>query len=179
MKKIEQDTAGSIFRRNWRLIAFVVGLIIVFWLAYILRSVLLPFICGLVLAYLLYPIVSWLERKLPVKSKWLAARRASLIAGLFVVILVVVGVLAFYIATGVASSFSVLVKNAPRYFSQGLQTLRGWLESFQLWLPPEVGQGGVSFPDIGTILGDAMRNAFGTGISYIAGTFGLILGFVA
>jgi predicted PurR-regulated permease PerM len=179
MKKIKQDTAGSILRRNWRLIAFVVGLIIVFWLVYILRSVLLPFICGLVLAYLLLPIVSWLERKLPVKIRWLSARRASLIAGLFIVILVVVGVLAFYIATGVASSFSLLVKNAPQYFSEGLQTLKGWLESFQLWLPPEVQQGGISFQDVGTILGDAMRNAFGKGISYITGTFGLILGFVA
>jgi predicted PurR-regulated permease PerM len=178
MKKIKQDTAGSIFRRNWRLIAFVAGLIIVFWLVYILRSVLLPFICGLVLAYLLLPIVSWLEKKLPVKSRWLSARRASLIAGLFIVILVIVGVLAFYIATGVASSFSILVKNAPQYFSEGLQTLRRWLESFQLWLPPEV-QGGMSFQNIGTILGDAMRNAFGKGISYITGTFGLILGFVA
>jgi predicted PurR-regulated permease PerM len=179
MKKTKQDTAVSVFRRNWRLIAFVVGLIIVFLLVYILRSVLLPFICGLVLAYLLYPIVSWLERKLPVKSRWLSARRASLIAGLFIVILVVVGVLAFYIATGVASSFSLLIKNAPQYFSEGLQTLRGWFESFQRWLPPEVHQGGMTFEDIGTILGDAMRNAFGEGISYISGTFGLILGFVA
>jgi predicted PurR-regulated permease PerM len=179
MKRVNQDTAGNIFRRNWRLIAFVVGLIIVFWLVYILRSVLLPFICGLVLAYLLYPIVSWLERKLPVKSRWLTARRASLIAGLFILILVVVGVLAFYIVTGVASSFSVLIKNAPQYFSEGLQTLRGWLESFQRWLPPELQQGGTSFQDVGTILGNAVRNAFGKGISYVAGTFGLILGFVA
>ncbi len=180
MKKINQDTAGSIFRRNWRLIAFVVGLIIIFWLVYVLRSVLLPFICGLVLAYLLYPIVSWLERKLPGKSRWLSARRGSLIAGLFIIILVVIGVLAFYIVTGVASSFSVLIKNAPQYFSEGFQTLKGWLESFQRWLPPEVQQqGGTGFQDVGTILGNAVRSAFGKGISYISGTFGLIIGFVA
>ena len=173
------DTAGSIFRRNWRLIAFVLGLLITFLLVYILRSVLLPFICGLVLAYLLYPIVSWLERKLPGKSRWLSARRASLIAGLFIIILVVVGVFAFYIVTGVASSFSVLIKNAPQYFSEGFQTLKGWLEGFQRWLPPEIQQAGGGFQDAGTILGNAMRSAFGKGFSYISGTFGLILGFVA
>ena len=173
------DTAGSIFRRNWRLIAFVLGLLITFLLVYILRSVLLPFICGLVLAYLLYPIVSWLERKLPGKSRWLSARRASLIAGLFIIILVVIGVFAFYIVTGVASSFSVLIKNAPQYFSEGFQTLKGWLEGFQRWLPPEIQQAGGGFQDAGTILGNAMRSAFGKGFSYISGTFGLILGFVA
>jgi len=178
MKKIKQDTAGSIFRRNWRLIVFVLGIIITFWLVYIFRSVLLPFICGLVLAYLLHPIVSWLERKLPGKSRWLSARRGSLIAGLFIIILVVVGILAFYIVTGVVSSFSILVKNAPQYFSEGFQTLKGWLEGFQRWLPPEMQQAG-GFQDAGTILGNAMRSAFGKGFSYISGTFGLILGFVA
>ena len=179
MKRTKQDTAGSIFRRNWRLIVFVLGIIIAFWLVYILRSVLLPFICGLVLAYLLYPIVSWLERKLPVKSRWLSTRRTSLIAGIFIIILVIVGILAFYIVTGVVSSFSILIKNAPQYFSEGLHTLRGWLEGFQQWLPPELQQAGGSFQDVGTILGNAMRSAFGKGISYISGTFGLILGFVA
>ena len=140
----------------------------------------LPFICGLILAYLLYPIVSWLERRLPGKSRWLSARRASLIAGLFIIILVVVGMLAFYIITGVVSSFSILLKNAPQYFSEGLQTLRGWLEGFQRWLPPEIQQQvGGSSQDVGTILGNALRSAFGKGISYISGSFGLILGFVA
>ena len=140
----------------------------------------LPFICGLVLAYLLYPIVSWLERRLPGKSRWLSARRASLIAGLFIIILVVVGLFTFYIITGVVSSFSILLKNAPQYFSEGLQTLRGWLEGFQRWLPPEIQQQvGGSSQDVGTILGNALRSAFGKGISYISSSFGLILGFVA
>jgi len=168
------------FKRQWRLITVILGIIIIFLLLYVFRSVMLPFICGLVLAYLLYPIVSWLERRLPGKSRWLSARRASLIAGLFIIILVVVGMLAFYIITGVVSSFSILLKNAPQYFSEGLQTLRGWLEGFQRWLPPEIQQQvGGSSQDVGTILGNALRSAFGKGISYISGSFGLILGFVA
>jgi len=168
------------FKRQWRLIIVILGIIIIFLLLYVFRSVMLPFICGLVLAYLLYPIVSWLERRLPGKSRWLSARRASLIAGLFIIILVVVGLFTFYIITGVVSSFSILLKNAPQYFSEGLQTLRGWLEGFQRWLPPEIQQQvGGSSQDVGTILGNALRSTFGKGISYISGTFGLILGFIA
>ena len=168
------------FKRQWRLITVILGIIIIFLLLYVFRSVMLPFICGLILAYLLYPIVSWLERRLPGKSRWLSARRASLIAGLFIIILVVVGLFTFYIITGVVSSFSILLKNAPQYFSEGLQTLRGWLEGFQRWLPPEIQQQvGGSSQDVGTILGNALRSAFGKGISYISSSFGLILGFVA
>jgi predicted PurR-regulated permease PerM len=168
------------FKRQWRLIIVILGIIIIFLLLYVFRSVMLPFICGLVLAYLLYPIVSWLERRLPGKSRWLSARRASLIAGLFIIVLVVVGLFTFYIITGVVSSLSILLKNAPQYFSEGLQTLRGWLEGFQRWLPPEIQQQvGGSSQDVGTILGNALRSAFGKGISYISSSFGLILGFVA
>ena len=168
------------FKRQWRLITVILGIIIIFLLLYVFRSVMLPFICGLVLAYLLYPIVSWLERRLPGKSRWLSARRASLIAGLFIIVLVVVGLFTFYIITGVVSSFSILLENAPQYFSEGLQTLRGWLEGFQRWLPPEIQQQvGGSSQDVGTILGNALRSAFGKGISYISSSFGLILGFVA
>jgi predicted PurR-regulated permease PerM len=175
-----ETSRSSIFKRQWRLIIVILGIIIIFLLLYVFRSVMLPFICGLVLAYLLYPIVSWLERRLPGKSRWLSARRASLIAGLFIIILVVVGLFTFYIITGVVSSFSILLKNAPQYFSEGLQTLRGWLEGFQRWLPPEIQQQvGGSSQDVGTILGNALRSAFGKGISYISGSFGLILGFVA
>ena len=174
------ETSSSIFRRQWRLIIVILGIIITFLLLYIFRSVLLPFICGLVLAYILYPVVSWLERKLPGQGRWLSARRASLITLIFIVILVLVGVLAFYIFTGVISSFSVLLKNAPQYFSEGLKTVQGWLHGLQQWLPPETQQqtGGIA-QNAGTALGNAMRDVFTKGLSVVSGTFGVILGFVA
>ena len=173
------DTTGNIFRRNWRLILFVLGIIITFWLLYVFRSVLLPFICGLVLAYLLYPIVSWLERKLPGQGRWLSARRAALIAFIFIVLLVLIGLLAFYIIVGVASSFSILIQNAPQYFSEGIDTVRDWTAGFRQSVPSEMQQQvDQVVQDIGTALGNSMRNAFAKGLEYIPTTFGLILGFV-
>ena len=174
------DAEDSVFKKNRRLIFFVLAIIVTFALLGVFWSVLIPFICGLVLAYLLHPIISWLEKKLPVQGKWSSARRTSLIALIFIVILVVVGLFTFYIITGVVSSFSILIKNAPQYFSQGLKTLHGLLNSFQQWLPPETQQQlGSSLQDAGTTLGDTMKNAFGKGISVIGNTFGFILGFVA
>jgi predicted PurR-regulated permease PerM len=174
------DTEGSVFRRNRRLIFFFLGIVVTLLLLGIFWSVLLPFVCGLVLAYLLYPIISWLEKKLPVHGRWSSARRTSLIAIIFIILLVVVGLFTFYIITGVVGSFSILLKNAPQYFSQGLKTLNGWLNSIQQWLPPEAQQQlGGSLQDTGTTLGNALRSAFLKGVSYASGTFGFILGFVA
>jgi len=174
------DTAGNVFTRNRRLIFFVLGIVVTFLLLGVFWSVLLPFICGLVLAYLLYPIISWLERKLPIQGKWASAKRTSLIALVFIVILVVVGLFTFYIITGVVGSFSILLKNAPQYFSQGLRSFHDWFNSFQQWLPPETQQQlGGTLQNVGATLGDALRSAFGKGVSYIASTFGFILGFVA
>ncbi len=162
------------------MIFFVLGIIVVFLLLAVFWSVLLPFVCGLVLAYLMNPVISWLENKLPVQGKWSSARRTSLIAVIFIVTLVVVGLFTFYIVTGVVSSFSILIKNAPQYFSQGLKTFHDWLNSLQQWLPPETQQQlGINLQDAGTTLGDAMRGAFGKGVSYVSSTFGFILGFVA
>jgi predicted PurR-regulated permease PerM len=174
------DTEVSFFKRNRRLIFFVLGIAVVFVLLGVFWDVLLPFICGLILAYLLYPVISWLEKRLPVQGKWSSARRTSLIIIIFVVVLVVIGLLAFYMIAGVVGPFSTLVKNAPQYFTEGLQTLQDWFKDFRESIPPETNQqieGAVQ--DLGTTLGTAMKSAFGKGLAAIAGTFGFILGFVA
>jgi len=151
------DTSSNIFKRQWRLLAYVVGLIIVFILLWIFWLVLLPFIVGLILAYLLYPLIVWLEKKIPVQGRWLPSRRASLITLVFIVIIVVVSLLAFYIFTGVVSSFSVLLRNANQYFSEGLKIVQGWLHSVLRVLPSEtLPQVGNLAQNAGTALGNAM-----------------------
>jgi predicted PurR-regulated permease PerM len=174
------ETSGNIFKRQWRLLVFILGVVITFSLLYIFWRVLLPFVVGLILAYLLYPLIAWLENKMPVHGRWLSARRASLITLVFIVILVVVGLLAFYIFTGVVSSFSVLLKNAPQYFSEGLKTVQGWLDAVQGLLPPEtLPQTGNLSQNAGTTLGNAMQNVFTKGLSVVSSTFGVIVSFIA
>jgi predicted PurR-regulated permease PerM len=54
-----------LIRRHWRLIVVILGLVFVFWLLWVLRSVLIPFIVGFILAYLILPIIRWVEKRLP------------------------------------------------------------------------------------------------------------------
>ncbi len=174
------ETSGNIFKRQWRLFAFILGIIIVMALLWTFWRVLLPFIVGLILAYLLYPLIAWLEKKMPVQGRWLSAQRTSLITAIFIVVLILIGLFTFYVVTGVVSSFSVLLKNAPQYFSEGLKTVQGWLQVIQQGLPAETQQqAGNIVQNLGTTLGNALKTAFAKGVTAVSGTFGLILSFVA
>ena len=59
------SSVNALIRRHWRLLVFIAGLVFVFWLLWALRSVLLPFIVGFILAYLMLPIIRWVEGHLP------------------------------------------------------------------------------------------------------------------
>ena len=171
-------TVRHVFTRHWRIIAFILGVILFFWLLYALRSVILPFVFGLVLAYFLLPVISWVERRLPFPGKWQQTKRVSLIILVFIVILGVFGFFAFLIVTAVINAFSVIIQNAPQYFSWGLFTLREWTEFFRQQFPPEMQQQIDQFLlNAGEGLGNAMRDTFIKGVSFIPATFGLMFGF--
>jgi len=169
-----------VFRRHWHLILLILGIIIVLGVLYALRTAILPFVIGLVLAYLLLPIISWAEKKLPRQGKWQQPKRVSLIILIFIVILGLLGVFSFYIVTAVIDAFLVLVRNAPLYISAGLVTLQEWAEAFRRQFPPEM-QREVDklLLDAGAAVGNAARDIFTKGISLIPTTFSLFFGFVS
>ena len=173
-------TVSSVFKRHWRLISFILGLIIVFWLLYALRSAIIPFVLGLVLAYLLLPVISWVERKLPRQDKWRQTKRVSLIIIIFILLLGLVGFLLYIIVTAVIDAFLVLINNAPQYISRALFMLQQWAEVLREQFPPEMRQQIDEFLlDAGATLGNLIRDVFTRGISFIPGTFSLLLGFGA
>jgi len=173
-------TAGGIFRRYWRLIFFILGIIVVFWLLYALRGAILPFVLGLVFAYLLLAVISWVERKLPRQGKWLQTKRVSLIILIFIVLLGLVGFLSYFVIVAVVNAFMVLINNAPQYISRSLFALGEWAELLRQQLPPEMQYQVDKFLlDAGAALGNAAQGVFTRGVSFIPRTFSLILGFAA
>ena len=173
-------TARSVFKRHWRLILFILSIIIVLWLLYALRSAILPFASGAVIAYLLLPVISWIEKKLPRQDKWRQTKRVSLIILTYIVILGLVALLSFYVFTAVVKSLVVLINNAPEYISAGLIALGEWAESLRQLFPPEMQYQVDKFLlDAGAAVGNAIKNVFVRGISFIPATFSLIFGFAA
>jgi predicted PurR-regulated permease PerM len=164
--------------KHWRLVALGLGIIILLWVLYLLRTVILPFATGLVLAYLMMPAVSWMERKLPPPGKWHNVKRIFSVIIAFILLICIIGGFAYFIVTAVIDASATLLENAPYLIGRGVYQVQLWFEGFVENLPVEMQQmvrqeliqGGVS-------LGGYIRDALLSGVTSIPGTFNMILGF--
>jgi predicted PurR-regulated permease PerM len=92
-----------------KLISIAVILAIFFWLIYLVKSVLAPFICSFIIAYFLNPIVDFFCKK----YKMSRALATSLILGLFLTILITLGAILLPI---LCAQFTALLNALPGYF---------------------------------------------------------------
>jgi predicted PurR-regulated permease PerM len=154
-----------------------VVLSILFYLLWVLRSAIFPFLLGMVIAYVLWPSISWFEKKFPGKTRWHGLRRVLIIIIIYLLVLAIVGVLAYYLISAIVNSVTTFMENAPDYFSAAAATLQKWLDTIRLRLPPNMQtQVDQYLQQWLASLGDAIRTTLATGISMIPTTVGLILG---
>jgi predicted PurR-regulated permease PerM len=113
-------------RQKRAILWIAVGILVagVIWAA---QNVLLPYLLGLVLAYLLLPLVNWLDRHMPPRlHKWHLARPLSILLTYLLVIAVVAGIVAFFVPL-VADQVNVLIENWPQLTSRVQDWgTRGW-----------------------------------------------------
>jgi len=123
------------------------------------------------------PAISWIEKRLPCRDRWQQAQRVSLILLVFIILLGLVGFFSYFIFTAVIDAFLILVQNAPSYISQGLRTLQEWAELLRQQFPPEMQrQVDQLILDAGVAVGNIIRDVFTTSVSFMPGTFSLVLG---
>jgi predicted PurR-regulated permease PerM len=115
-------------RRNrlllWAGLVLLIGAVL--WGA---RQVLLPYVLGLVLAYVLFPVVNWFDRTMPDRfHNWQIARPLAIIITYLLLLLIVAGIVAFIVPV-VVEQVQFLIDNWPDLASQvrewGIQGL-GW-----------------------------------------------------
>jgi predicted PurR-regulated permease PerM len=104
-------------KKHWSLIAFLASLILLFVLIYSLRAVLLPFFFGLVLAYILLPVIRWAEARLPVVKRHIQLRRVSIITGIFVGFIALASAFSFFTFISVRPAITALVSNSTNYYN--------------------------------------------------------------
>ena len=168
----------NILARHWRLVALVLGIILLLWFLYWLRTVVLPFATGLILAYLLMPLVSWLERKLPPRNKWPEAKRIISVLIAFLLLLCLIGGFTYLIVTTVIDASEKLIRSAPFFISESLLQIQKWFQDIIASLPVEIQQEiNREIIEAGVDLGNAIRDALMDAVTSIPATFGMILGF--
>ncbi|MCH8864300.1 MAG: AI-2E family transporter [Chloroflexi bacterium] len=166
--------------KHWRLITLVLSIIIVLWILYLLRMALIPFVFGLVLVYLLMPAITWFEGKLPHPGSKPRLKRALSILLVFMVILGFIGLFSYFIVTTIIDSSVILLESAPFFIGKSLHQIQQWLEVVREQFPPEIrAEVDRALLEGGVALGNAIRNAFVQGITFIPQTFPLFLGLAA
>lgn len=112
---------------RWALVAGVIWLIV--WILRRSGATLTPFIIGLVLAYLLLPIVKRLDRYMP---RWASITTVYLI-GLILFELVLV-----FVVPSTVNQVQQFTSNIPGWFDRGNEFVNSWIAEFQRAAPQEV-----------------------------------------
>ena len=170
---------ANIFNRHKNLFLLLIGLIVLCAIVYALREPLLPFFVGFIIAYLLMPVVDWIDKRLPFQRKGHVAQRIIVILVTFLIILVLICLIAFLVLSSFVGSFSMLIANAPTIISEGLQTLGEWFQSLIRDLTPQQQLQAQDFMNkIGEAIGNWLQEAFVSGIKFIPSTFTFVVGFM-
>ena len=113
---------------NQRLLLILAVLLITGGLLYMLRSVLLPFVVGIVVAYFLDPAVNRMVKTLKISRSW----ATTLILGGFLLILLpiiaLLGSMAF-------SQISDFLSNLPQHIDGSVKKVKFWLEQAKEYSP--------------------------------------------
>ncbi|MBN1369137.1 MAG: AI-2E family transporter [Dehalococcoidaceae bacterium] len=151
-----------------------------FW---VLRSVLLPFMVGFILAYVLLPIIRWIEKRLPgagKKPKLKQLKRVTIILVIYLVFLAAIGLTIFYAITVVGKSLMSMAEDAPDLIPGGLDAVAAWLKALPIFSPPSAqAQIDAYSAKAGVALGNAIQDFLTRGVGTLQASSGMILGFVS
>ncbi len=168
------------FQKNKSLFLLLISALIVCVIVYLLREPLLPFAFGLVIAYLLLPMVDWLDRRMPFfEKKGHEIQRIVIIILTFVVILALIVLTGIFLTVSVAGSFSNLFTNAPSLITDGLYAISQWLESvIRILSVDQQKQIHDAINNVGGSIGQWLQGAFVSGMSFVGATVTFVIGFL-
>lgn len=165
-------------QRN-RLILILILLLIVGWILYVARAALIPYILGLVLAYLFYPLVQRVDSYMPAALKRLRLSRPLAIVILYLmVILVIAGLMAFLVPV-VVNQVESMWEQREQLMTQGRGLLDEWLIRYRTTIPEgwrrtiedNLGKAAAS-------IGRAIQEGMGSTMAAVTSTMSLIIGLV-
>jgi len=165
--------------QRYRLILILALLLIVGWIFYVARTALIPYILGLVLAYLLYPPVQRIDRYMPaVLKRRKLSRPLSILIVYLAAILVIAGFMAFLVPV-VVNQVESMWAQREQLIAQAQTLLEEWLvryrttipEGWRLTIESNLGKAVVA-------IGQAIQEGMGSTMGAVTSTVSLVIGLV-
>jgi predicted PurR-regulated permease PerM len=129
------STESGPFQRYWRPLLILGAIVLVIWLITISMAVLVPFLVGILLAYLTMPLITRLEKILPPRDKAQKAKRAISIIIVFIVFAALFVLFAAYMGAAMVSATTLLLNKAPEYITQSMDQAARLLDIFRRIMP--------------------------------------------
>jgi len=172
------STESTPLKKYWRPVLVLIAIVLVLWLTWVSMAVLIPFLIGILLAYLLMPLVRWLENVMPPKAKAQKTKRILSIIIVFIVFTLLLILFTIYIGSALGAASTVLLDKAPEFISQGLGQFNEWLRTFKGGLPLTVAAQMETFmAGLGPTAGKFLQDFAVGSMAIIPATVPTILGF--
>jgi predicted PurR-regulated permease PerM len=165
--------------RQYRILLVIAALLVVGWLIWTARGALFPFMLGLVVAYLLMPLVTRIQRIIPDRG-WLGRHQRTLAVTTtyLIAILLLVGAAATIIPPAVRET-SELIDSLPDLVDDVREEYGHWQDRYEEDVPEDIRDRIESYLDeIGSILGDIGLAALSTTFGTVRKVFGFLAGVV-
>lgn len=163
---------------KWRLPGLVtVGVLIVAFILYSALGALLPIIISVIVAEVLFPIVSFIERHLPGRERYPRAARIFSIAVIYVAFLAIVVALIILTIPPIVQEARDFVETVPQIYEDVKATIEELSEEYNQQVPDEIkAQVEEWAQSLGGALGSAALSIGTRTLSTLAGTVSLLFG---
>ena len=144
---------------------------------YIARGALFPFIISVVLAQLLYPVVAFLEVRLPNHERMPGAARIVSILTIYVAFAAVVAGVLYLTIPALFAESQELVESFPDLYERARSTVEGWSRDFTERIPVELRtQAEEAVAAGGNVLADAAQGILRQTVSGVSNAVTLVIG---
>ena len=163
---------------RWRLPVLVaVGIVGALLILYVARGALLPIIMSIVVAELLFPIVSSIEGALPFRERHPRAARLLAIAAIYAAFVALAAAFLLLTVQPIYGEGKEFFRTAPDIYEDAKSTVEGWLEDLDRQLPEDVqAQLEEWLRSASGAIGDAALAILTRTLSAVTGTVSLVVG---
>lgn len=125
-------------RFNRRLVLFVVTFSLILWVLWQARTTLTPFIAGLIIAYLISPLVNRVHHALPAHVQRRPFARPIAILAVYLLGLFIVTSAVSFLVPPIITQATQLIQNAPALYNQAQNLSVQLIDEYQRLLTPEM-----------------------------------------
>ncbi len=165
---------------KWRLPGLIaVGILVVGSILFVARGSLLPIIISVIVAELLFPIVSNLERYLPGRERYPGIARLVTIAIVYIAFVALVAALIYLTVQPIIKEVQEFIQVAPQIYEQAKVTIGGLLQEFDRQVPATVkAQLDELLRSASGLIGKAALSLLTKTIGGVTGTISVVIGLV-